>query len=215
MKQKSPLSIEIIPGAYGWADVRLKIFDDVFEFALSDVCDSIHGLIERVYYLYPVWQHDNRDHSIMEYGEADITSTINGTKETERWYDIPYASKPLYWDGEGSYVIWKMKRPLDIKSDFEVTIILEVNQEDVSTHTYAIRYSDLCYALAKGVTEMLLDYGFIGYYETTWMEDINLRHFLRIKEIALDTPIALTDGEHEGVFHTSLKQELDLLLHPM
>lgn len=48
------------------------------------------------------------------------------------------------------------------------------------------------------------------------MEDINLRQFLRIKEIALDSPIRETsDSEDAYAVHTSVEEELKLLLKPM
>lgn len=48
------------------------------------------------------------------------------------------------------------------------------------------------------------------------MEDINLRQFLRIKEIALDLPIKEKSvSEDNYAVHTSIEEELKLLLNPM
>ena len=45
------------------------------------------------------------------------------------------------------------------------------------------------------------------------MEDINLRQFLRIKEIALDSPIKENSvSEDNYAVHTSIEEELKLLL---
>jgi hypothetical protein len=67
------------------------------------------------------------------------------------------------------------------------------------------------------VTDLLIRYGIVGYYESTWMEDINIRHFLQIKGLALDKEIELVpDSQNEkSIFNTRLGQELDLLIRPM
>ena len=74
----------------------------------------------------------------------------------------------------------------------------------------------MCYATAKAITGLIAEYGLIGVYESTWMADINLRRFLKIKEIALDLPIKKAyDSEDTDAVHTSLEEELKLLLKPM
>ena len=203
---KCPLSLEIIPSGAGWADVKLDIGDDHFDCMLSYIGDSIHDPIERVYYLYPDWNHDDYN-SIMEYDEVPVK---------EVWSDVPRRTE-LFWNGEGSSVRWTMERPATIENEFNVTIMLEVSQEEESSHTYQVKYKDLCYAVAKGVTEILVRYGLIGYYETTWMEDINIRHFLHIKEIALDMKIELESDPQESrsIYTTRLGQEMDLLIKPL
>ena len=214
---KCPLSLEIIPSGAGWADVKLDIWDDHFDCVLSYIGDSIHDLVERVYYLYPDWSHDSYDYRIMEYyDEVEDVSAIDGVTDVYKWSDVPKRTK-LFWDGEGSFVKWTMERPATIENDFDVTITLEVSQEDEYTHTYQVKYKDLCYAVAKGVTEVFVRYGLIGYYETTWMEDINIRHFLHIKEIALDMKIELESDPQESkcIYTTRLGQEMDLLIRPL
>ena len=80
-----------------------------------------------------------------------------------------------------------------------------------------VKYKDLCYALAKGITEIFVRYGLIGYYESTWMEDINIRHFLHIKEIALGMKIEMESEmqESRSTFTTRLGQEMDLLIRAL
>ena len=214
---KCPLSLEIIPSGAGWADVKLDIEDVHFDCVLSYIGDSMHDLIERVYYLYPDWLHDSYDYRIMEYyDEVEAVSTVDGVTEKRVWSDVPKKAE-MIWDGEGSSIKWILERPATIESEFDVTITLEVSQEDESTHTYHVKYKDLCYAVAKGVTEVLVRYGLIGYYESTWMEDINIRHFLHIKEIALDMKMDMESDHDESrsIFTTRLGQELDLLIKPL
>ncbi len=214
---RCPLSLEIIPRGTGWADVKLDIGDDRFDCVISYIGDSIHDLIERVYYLYPDWPHDSYDYRIMEYyDEVETVSTIDGATDKQVWSDVPKRTE-MVWDGEGSSVKWTLERPATIENEFDVTLTLEVSQEDESARTYQVKYKDLCYALAKGVTEIFVRYGLIGYYESTWMEDINIRHFLHIKEIALGMKIEMESDmqESRSTFTTRLGQEMDLLIRAL
>ncbi len=213
-----PVSMEIIPGGVGWADVKVNIFEVSFTFVISYIGDSISDLVERVYYLYPIFDHDDYDYRIMEYyEEVEAGEIIDGEEIGPEWENIPWRTE-LLWDGEGSSVKWTFERPKTIKADCDLTLTLEVSQEEESIHHYTVRYKDFCYALAKAVTEVFVRYGIVGYFESTWMEDINLRHFLRIKEFALDESIKVdTESPYfkDNTFPTRLGQELDLLLKPM
>ena len=212
-----PIMLEVKPGGAGWAEVNMHIGKDDYTFILSYIGEDIYDLIEKVYYLYPNWGHDNLDYRVMEYyDDVEIESTIDGVTAKQLWSDVPWKTK-LLWNGEGTYVKWKMERPATIDDDFDVTITLEVYQQEESFHTYTVRYKDLCYAVAKGVTEALIRYGIVGCYESTWMQDINIRHFLQIKGLALDKEIELVSDsqDEQGIFHTRLEQEMDLLIRSM
>ncbi|MCR5767256.1 MAG: hypothetical protein K6G45_02050, partial [Lachnospiraceae bacterium] len=156
------------------------------------------------------------DYNVMEYEDAEITSVVNGEEKTRQWIDIPWKTTPLVWDGEPDTVCWEFERPVNLDSDFEVSITLDVHQNEDCKYNYTVRYRDLCYATAKAVTDLIIECGVIGFYETTWMEDINLRQFLTIKAIALDVPIKKAYNS-EGAYsvHTSIEDELKLLLKPM
>ena len=106
---KCPLSMVIIPSGAGWADVKLKIGDDYFDCVLSYIGDSIHDLIERVYYLYPDLPHDSYDYRIMEYyDEVGAVSTIDGVTEKRVWSDVPKKAE-MIWDGEvGQYRLFSV-----------------------------------------------------------------------------------------------------------
>ena len=74
----------------------------------------------------------------------------------------------------------------------------------------------MCYAVSKAITDFIIEYGIIGSFESTWMKDINLRHFLKIKEIALDESIPVTVGagdNHKVV--SSVEEEIKLLVKTM
>ena len=211
-----PISLAFSARGAGWAEARLHIGDDDFVFSISYIGDGINEFVKRVYYLFPKWRHDDYDYNIMEYGDAEITSVVNGEEATRHWEDIPWKTTPLVWDGEPDTVCWEFERPVNLDPDFDVSITLDVHQDRDCKNNYTVRYRDLCYATAKAITDLLTECGIIGFYESTWMEDINLRQFLRIKEIALDSPIRETsDSKYDYAVHTSIEEELKLLLKPM
>lgn len=119
-----PVSMEIIPGGVGWADVKVNIFEDSFTFVISYIGDSISDLVERVYYLHPIFDHDDYDYRIMEYyEEVEAGENIDGEEIGPEWENIPWR-RELLWDGEGSSVKWTFERPKTIKADCDLTIKL-------------------------------------------------------------------------------------------
>lgn len=209
-----PISITFSSIGAGWAKARLHIGNDDFVFPISYLEDGIDALIERIYYLSSMLGHDDYNSDLMEYGEAEITSVIDGEEATRHWIEIPWKTTTMVWDGEPLFVRLEFERPLNHDSNFDVLITLDVYQEEHSKYNYTVRYRDLCYAAAKAITDLITEYGLIGVYESTWMPDINLRHFLTIKEIALDMPLKKA-YDSEYAVHTSIEDELKLLLKPM
>lgn len=213
--KKCPISLSLIPGGAGWAEAEIEIFADSYTCSISYLGDSIHDLVERVYYLYPNLDHDDYNNLIMEYYEdVEAFETIDDIVVSRDWINVPWKTE-LLWDGEGSHIKWMLERPATIETDFDVTITLEVFQEEQSTHTYQVRYKDLCYAVARSVTDLLVRYGLMGCYESTWMDDINIRHLLRIKEIALDMEIERKTDSQSDICSSDLKQELEFLIRPL
>ena len=211
-----PISLAFSARGAGWAEARWHIGDDDFVFSISDIGAGINEFVKRVYYLFPKWRHDDYDYKVMEYEDVEITSVVNGEEATRYWEDIPWKTTPLVWDGEPDTVCWEFERPLNLDPDFDVSITLDVHQDVDSKYNYTVRYRDLCYATAKAITDLFAECGIIGFYESTWMEDINLRQFLRIKEIALDSPIKENSvSEDDYAVHTSVEEELKMLLKPM
>ncbi len=211
-----PISLSFSARGAGWANARLHIGDDDFVFSISYIGAGINALIERIYYLSPMLGQDDYNLDVMEYGEADITSVISGEEATRHWEQIPWKTTTMIWDGELSFVRLEFERPINLDPDFDVLITLDVHQDVDCKFNYTVRYRDLCYAVAKAITDLIVEYGIIGVYESTWMTDINLRRFLKIKEISLDLPIKKAyDSEDNDVVHTSIEEELKLLLKPM
>lgn len=210
-----PISIGITPSGYGWADVKFNICNDKFNFAISYVGASIGDFVERVYYLSADFGHDDVNYNVMEYAEKDLPFIdYDGTPGFGRWIDLPWRTE-IYWDGESSSVTISMERPVSNDIDFDLTIKFDIFNEEKFTHTYTVRYRDFCYAVSKGVTELLVKYGIIGYHESSWLEDINIRHLLWIKSFALQEYIEQRADKRDGIYRTNLEQELALLVKPM
>lgn len=210
-----PMSLSFSSSGAGWAKAKIHIRKNVFNFSISYLWPGINELFACVYYLYPNWRYDDYNLDAMEYGEADLPGIFDGKEMIMHWEQIPWKTT-LDWDGEGECVRWSFERPLNINDDFDVDITLDVHQEEEGKHSYTIRYKDLCYAVSKAISDFIVEYGIIGSFESTWMRDINLRHLLKIKGIALDMPIKNTyDSKDSYTIHTSIEEELKLLLKPM
>ena len=213
---KRPMSLSFSARGAGWAKARLHIGDDDFVFSISYIWGGINDFVKRVYYLSPKLGYDAYDSRVMEYEDAEIPSVLDGEDATRYWEDIPWRTTPLEWNSEPDFVRLVFERPINLDSDFGVSITLDVHRDENCQYSYTVRYRDLCYATAKAVTDLITECGIIGFYESTWMEDINLRQFLKIKEIALDMPIKKDrDSEDADAVHTSLEEEFKLLLKPM
>ncbi len=211
-----PLSLAFATTGAGWAEAKILIGADTFDFSISYLGHGIGDLIERIYYLSTDLGYDDYNLAAMEYGEADITSVLDGEEATRHWEQIPWKTTPVVWEGEPDFVRLIFERKVNLDPDFDVSVTLDVHQQENRKYEYTVRYRDLCYATAKAVTALLIEYGIVGFYESAWMPDINLRHFLKIKEIALNEPIKTCyDSKEPYMVHSSLEEELGLLLKPM
>jgi len=95
---------------------------------------------------------------------------------------------------------------------------IEHHRDEIKIYNYYVLYKDFCYAVAKACTEMLKEYGFFGYHHSIYCHDINMRHLLLLKSIALDNFEAreLTYYNEKGHGETTdLHKELELLLFDM
>ncbi len=210
-----PISLSFSSSGAGWAKAKLLIGEDAFEFSISYLGNDINDLLDRVYYLYPNWGHDDANWKILEYGEADLPTVFDGKEKIIHWEEIPWKTS-LYWDGEGESVRWGFERPVNLDDDFDVDISLDVYQNEEKKYQYSIRYKDLCYAVSKAITDFIAEYGIVGSFDSSWMKDINLRHLLKIKAIALDEAIKENgDTGEKWKVTSSLDEEIKLLLQPM
>ena len=123
----------------------------------------------------------------------------------------------MHWDEEGSSSHWVFTREPTEDEDFELQIDICLRRGDEKNFSYKVRYKDFCYAVAKTCTEVIKSYGIYGYHHSTYEDDINLRHFLFVKAVALDCLDIrkLTDNGDGLGESSSFEKEMELLMFDM
>ncbi len=220
------ISMEFHPEGWGWADLFLQVGGDDFRFTVSHIGDSLSEFVERVYYLFPLLDHDdyspdNADYKDVDMPAEDLPAGIALESHETVTVTMPWKAS-VTLDGEGPFAILTFERALDLEADSNLQLTLErAGYKDLADgqreiRKYTIGYRDLCYAVAKCATEVLTECGLNGLYESTWMPDINLRHLLLLKEIALGEKLPFAAQDTKGdLYHSSLEAELAFLTRPM
>lgn len=225
-KRDCGMEIKLVPYGGGWTDVYFHIGDDELYFIITSIrCDQFSKLLEILYYLHPD-QNDPMSNDNIDYWDG-VYEIINGkcvvskiVEHCEEYpaiiHSIPHKAE-MHWDEEGSSSHWIFTREPTEESDFELQIDICIHQEKEKHYSHKVRYQDFCYAVAKTCTEVLKSHGIYGYHHATYTDDINLRHLLFIKAVALDCLEArtLTDMGKESGEGTSFEKELELLLFDM
>lgn len=193
------MEMKLVPYGAGWTDVHFKIGDDNLYFIITSVWgDQFSRLLEVLYCLHPD-QHDPQYVHVVDF-----------------WDETPQKIE-LNWDEEGSSSHWSFLRLPSETEDFQVQIDICIRRDEEKHYSYQVRYQDFCYAVAKTCTEVLKSHGIYGYHHSTYVDDLNLRHLLFVKAVALDCFDARTltwfeEGLGEG---TDFEKELELLLFDM
>lgn len=224
-KRNCNIKMEIKPDA-GWFDIEFNIENDSLNFQVSYALgDSFNKLLHILYHFYP----DNNDpefeedvvcyKAIRESMHSDniieITEKIPDNIEECLFYDVPYKVE-LYWDEEGSYSKWIFEREPTLDTDFMIKIDIFICRGSEKYYSYKVRYKDLCYAVAKGCTEVVKSYGIYGYHKRVYEEDMNLRYLLFLKSVALDNFEARElNYDKKNAPYSSLEKELELLMFDM
>lgn len=226
VKRDCEIEMKLVPYGAGWTDFYLNIGDDKLYFIITSVwSDQFSKLLEVLYYLHPE-QNDPHRNDDVEYWDG-ILKKVNGNYKVveivERVGTFPVTVRPIpyktemHWDEEGASSHWIFTREPTEDKDFELQIDISINRKETKEYSYKVKYKDFCYALAKTCTEVLKSHGIYGYHHSTYEDDINLRHLLFVKAVALDCLEIreLTDnGDGKGE-STSFEKELDLLLFDM
>lgn len=224
-KRDCGMEMKLVPYGGGWTDVYFNIGDDKLYFIITSVwSDQFSKLLEVLYYLHPE-QNDPKRNDDVDYWDG-VCEIIDGKYKVIKiveQYDgygtirpIPHKAE-LHWDEEGSSSHWVFTREPTEDEDFELQINICFHREEEKHYSYKVRYKDFCYAVAKTCTEVLKSHGIYGYHHSTYEDDINLRHLLFLKAVALENfeVRTLTDnGDGKGE-STSFEKELELLLFDM
>lgn len=198
-KRDCDIKMRIVPYGGGWTDVHLDICGDSHYFIISYVFgNQFDDLLALLYKLYP----DNFRDESEDFSELCVCqgSVLKGS---------------FTWDEEDGYSNWILERLSYERTDFMLGINIDHHGEKFE---YSVPYKDFCYAVAKACTEMLKEYGFGGYHYSTYTQDMNIRHLLFIKSVALGNFDALELTYYKEKGHgetTDFEKELELLLFDM
>ena len=225
-KRDCGMELKLVPYGAGWTDVYFNINGDNLYFIITSVwSDQFSKLLEVLYYLHPD-QNDPKRNDDVEYWDG-VCQDVNGksvvVKIVERCEECPATIQPiphkaeLHWDEEGSSSHWVFTREPTEDEDFELQIDICLRRGDEKNFSYKVRYKDFCYAVAKTCTEVIKSYGIYGYHHSTYEDDINLRHFLFVKAVALDCLDIrkLTDNGDGLGESSSFEKEMELLMFDM
>lgn len=212
-KHDCPIKIELCDVGAGWLKMKLCIDDEILDFDTTYCMgDGFHALLERLYYLHPNAYDNDYSGNIVE--TTEIKTTLNGENTVA---EVPYKST-FYWDEEGSIINWEFEHKPTLKKEFDLHIKLGIHRNDTDVYKeFTVSYKEFCYALAKACTEMLKKHGINGFHESYWDGDINLRHLLFIKAIALDCTnmIKTIYNKENDEVCSDINKELELLLFDM
>ena len=223
--------LTVIPYGGGWQDVVLTVDGKRLYFVISSMMgDSFNALLEALYYLDP----ENIDYKSCGLA-ADMfyLASKRADGSYEKLYDFeefekvqrlpfsyieyPYRIR-FQWCSEPDTAQWTIEKEKSLEKEFDLHIKIENSADSRMDNEWTVPYKEFCYAVAKGCTDALKKHGMLGYHQSVYYDDLNLRYLLRIKAIALDRLDALEmihskeNGEGE---RTSLEAEIELLLEDM
>ena len=225
-KRNCGMELRLVPCGAGWTDVYFNIGNDKLYFVITSVwSNQFSKLLELLYYLYP-GQKDPKGSDEVDYwdgicelekGHYEIIKIVEHCEEFPATVvNIPHKTE-LHWDEELSYSHWVFTREPTEETDFVLQIDICIHRDEKKHYSYQVKYKDFCYAVAKTCTEVLKSHGIYGYHHSTYEDDINLRHLLFIKAVALDClEVRELKDNGDGLGEsTSFEKELELLLFDM
>ena len=231
-KRDCPIHMELVPYGAGWEDITLDICGDNHWWSVSGCLgDGFGALVESLYALYPHQTHDEVEERWLAEKEEFIADFKNGEYVNNRpipegytggYISLPKAAEPkaaeFFWDHEGWGVRWKLTKEPGQEREFNLTIDLEETDDEHKTFHYEVKYSDLCYAVGKAITEAVKKHGFGGFHTSVWESDVNVRHLCFLKSCGMGMPDAVHpfDSTEKGVGAvSSFADEIELLLFDM
>ena len=206
-KRDCPVIIRVLPRGAGWTDIEWFVPAEM-EKPLVLTASYIGGLfgdfIRALYCLSPSQRGYTRGYHITDFLPFEYdTSTqrlgqiyVKGESSPNLTYmEIPHKTR-FHWEEEPGGSDWVLARVFDGDTASEDNVFLV--QVDISLNRYpneghrkfeysfTVEYRELCYAVAKAMTDVMKEYGFSGYSESTSDEVINVNELLFLKAIALD-----------------------------
>ena len=226
-KRECPIKLELVPYGSGWEDVTLEISGKRHWWSISGCLgDGFGALVESLYALYPHQTYDEREQNRLTQEEKYTADFVNGEyvnyrrlPDTATSYMMMPKTAEFYWDLEGCGVNWTLTKESGAERDFLLTVeLLEGTDEKHETFRYEVKYSDMCYAVGKAMTEAVKKHGFAGFHTSVWESDVNMRHLCFLKACGMGRPDSMqpyeSGEEGEGAV-SSFDEELSLLLFDM
>ena len=179
-KRACPIHMEIDPYGSGWEDITLDICGDHHWWSVSGgLGDGFWALVESLYALYPRQTYNELEQRRLTEDEEFVGDFKNGEiinmRPKPEGYAGGYISLPkaaeFFWDHESWGVQWKLTKESGQEREFNLTIDLEETDDAHKTFHYTVKYSDLCYAVGKAITEALKKHGFGGFHTSVWRSE--------------------------------------------
>ena len=131
--------------------------------------------------------------------------------EANENHTITRISTETAWDGEGTMLVWTMIRELYGNEQNTVNIHINNNFGEAE-YDYQVKLEDVCYAIAKAITDVLKQVGICGYHFHSIDDSIDMVRFLIVKEIALSgNKTSLFNVVEKEPLFSSLQKELALI----
>lgn len=231
-KRDCPIRMELLPYGSNHLCVVMEIFGDRHEFNASSVMSGqFSQFVKALYSLYqePRDPHRCFGRDIRVYWKLPTEDDSLKKGETR-------VGASFHWDGEGdlSFFYFSRKRSEGLEDRFPQNDPIELKirrtlLRDEPKVIYVVQGRDLCYAVAKAVTECWKKTGFYGYYRSTGDscdccegDVIDLQQFLFIKAYALDAldarKLTMLDPDNDDGYEiemSSFDKEIELLLFDM
>lgn len=230
VKRDCGINMRLVPYGGGWTDLYADFGEGELYFIISNVMGpGFMELMRALYYLHPDNGNSDGTDDFIDY-KYGILELVNNnyvlTKIIDDTHDMetPFTYRPIpwkahfQWDEEGAESRWVLEREASEDGSFAVKLHIEIDRSELKIYDYKLNYADLCYAVADACTRALKKHGFLGYHAATYEEDINVRHLLFLKAVALHSMDAceVTWYQEKGKGDTSdFSKELELLLFDM
>ena len=209
-KYNCPIKFQIKECAYAWTMIECDFNGKVLSFNVSQSsgADQISDFVDGLLLLC------DASYVSMHYEKHETKNDV--------WVDgIPWddvgVSVNFLWDEEPSYNKWKITRKsFESFSDYSFPTEVNIqcfNGNKEGTYVFDVNFKDLCYALAKCLTDTLKQYGFEGYCNNTYGESIDIRKLLLLKRYALGMEI--TSNRIDDSYYSNFAEEIELLLRDM
>lgn len=181
VKKKGFMEFIVIPYGGGWEDYRICI---------NGSETTLYTSTTRGKYLSEFLRTLCYFHK--DYGSYDYVDGLLDLEEFD-WGEYGVEKIPLSatftWDGETKAMHWKMIRGDAITED-DFLLDIQITRdfwlaEEKDDFSFTVSYRELCYAVAKGVTDTLKKHGFMGWSKSAYELTLELRYLVFLKAYVL------------------------------